>query len=306
MSGSSPDDLSWQLVDGLKGVFKPPPGHRAAHAKGICCTGAFIATPYVSRLTRAAHMAGRPVSVTVRFSNGSGNPTVSDDDPLVGGRGMAVKFHLPGGKTTDLLAIATPVFPARTPEDFIELARAMATGTVDAFKKAHPELQAALETAMTAVPTESYAEVAYWAIHAFRFANAQGQECFVRYFWRPRAVSATASRPKAEQRSPNYLQAELRDRLGRGAVGFTLHLQLAATGDDVNDPATAWPEDRPFVLAGALELSGPVSDQASCEALAFDPTQLTDGIACSADPILNARSGAYFLSHKRRAAAGTT
>jgi catalase len=84
---------------------------------------------------------------------------------------------------------------------------------------------------------------------------------------------------------------------------FTLYLQVAAGGDDVNDPTVAWPESRASVLAGTLQLTGLVSDQRSgCEALVFDPSRVTDGITGSDDPILKARPGAYAESFKRRTA----
>jgi catalase len=93
--------------------------------------------------------------------------------------------------------------------------------------------------------------------------------------------------------------------MSEGPVGFTLHLQIADehddVHDDVNDPSTAWPESRPSVLAGTLRLTAPGSDpRDGCEALLFDPSAVTDGIACSEDRILNARPGAYAVSYRRR------
>ena len=57
--------------------------------------------------------------MTVRFSNGSGNPEASDAEALEG-RGMATKFYLPGGTTTDIVALSLPVFFVRNPEEFLE------------------------------------------------------------------------------------------------------------------------------------------------------------------------------------------
>jgi catalase len=306
-------DLSEQLVDALRGLFGEHPGYRAAHAKGICCAGTFTATPAAAGLTRAAHMQGDAVPITVRFSNGSGNPHAPD--AARDARGMAVKFQLPGGETTDVVAITLPIFPARTPEDFLELTRARrpdpATGQPDmakvaAFMAAHPESQRALGLSLAALPPASYAQAVYHAIHAFRFINAAGQERLVRYSWRPEAGVATISEDEARGRARDYLQLELRERLAAGPVGFTLHLQLAGQGDDVNDPTTAWPEDRCSVVAGRLEITRLVSDQqGGCEALIFDPTRVIDGIVRSDDRILNARPGAYSESYARRGAPRT-
>jgi catalase len=302
-----PDDrTSTRLVDALNALFGRHPGARAAHAKGICCRGSFRATPEASQLTRAAHMSGREVPVTVRFSNGAGHPGLPDGMP--DGRGLAVRFHLPDGGHTDLLSITTPIFPARVPEDFIELISVLLPEPgqdgpnprkIEEFKKAHPELRAAVELALAPPVLASYAQRTYWAVHAFRFTNAAGREQYIRYTWRPDAGTVTA--PERKDRDASYLQSELRARLAEQPVIFTLHVQLAEPGDDVNDPARAWPHDRRSVLAGVLEISGVVADQAGgCEALIFDPSALTDGIAMSDDAILNARPGAYSVSYKRR------
>jgi catalase len=306
---AAPDDrVSTRLVDGLNKLFGVHRGHRAAHAKGLCCVGVFKASAEAASLTRAAHMAGADVPVTVRFSNGAGNPQLPDGAP--DGRGVAVRFHLADNRHTDLLAITAPIFPARVPEDFIELMAALTADPrthlpdlkkIEAFKKAHPELQAALALALGAPALASYARAVYYAVHAFRFTNAVGQARFVRYTWQPQAGTATITPEEAKRRPPDYLQTELRERLSAGPVVFTLHVQLAGDDDDVNDPATTWPESRSLVLVGTLRLSALVSDlRAGCEELVFDPTAVTDGIACSDDRILNARPGTFSVSYQRR------
>jgi catalase len=235
---------------------------------------------------------------------------------------MAVKFHLPGGAATDLVAMSAPTFPARTAEDVLaltaELSGALGRGKDDpkkallefreAFTRQRPDLADALALALCAPPPVSYAQVRYWAVHAFRFENATGKACFVRYSWEPMAGIASLSEAEADRRLKDperrtYLQSELDERLkSTGPVHFRLLLQLAADGDDVNDPATAWPDDRPVVFAGLLTIRDLVTDRPACEALSFDPTRLTDGIACSADPILLVRSEAYARSQRSRAA----
>jgi catalase len=53
------------------------------------------------------------------------------------------------------------------------------------------------------------------------------------------------------------------------------------------------------VVAGRLELNRAL-DHDAVEPLIFDPTHVADGIECSDDPILNARSGANGVSYQRR------
>jgi catalase len=86
--------LAKDLIDTVARVLGSQPGCRVTHEDGIILTGTFTATPRARELTRAAHMQGDPVRVTVRFSNGFPDPHLPDaaeDNP----RGMAVKFYCP-------------------------------------------------------------------------------------------------------------------------------------------------------------------------------------------------------------------
>ena len=62
--------LAERLVEAINELSGRHPGHRAAHAKGTLCAGTFTATPEAARLTKAAHMQGEPVRVTVRYPSG--------------------------------------------------------------------------------------------------------------------------------------------------------------------------------------------------------------------------------------------
>ena len=115
--------LAVSLAETVARVLGSRPGCRITHEDGINLTGTFTATPRARELTRAVHMQGDPVRVTVRFSNGFPDPTIVDaaeDNP----RGMAVKFYLPDGSTTDLVGQSWPVFPAPPPQSVRGLLRA--------------------------------------------------------------------------------------------------------------------------------------------------------------------------------------
>ena len=75
-----------------------------------------MAGPEAKGISKAAHLQGQSVPVTLRFSNGSGDPTIHDGVPNV--RGLAVKFPLPDGHKTDVLGITNEAFIVRTPEEF--------------------------------------------------------------------------------------------------------------------------------------------------------------------------------------------
>lgn len=301
-------EFAAQMVDALHDLHGIHPGHRAVHAKGFCCRATFTATSDAAALSRAPHLQGDPVDATVRFSNGSGSPTRHDG--ARDGRGMATKFHLPDGATTDIVALTLPVFFVRTPEDFLAFTRAQkpdpATGKpdlarIEEFVAAHPETQLALGFSMFVEPPASYAQCRYFSIHAFKWVDAGGAEQFVRYRWEPDAGDASITETESRSRDRNYLRDELSERLRGGPVGFTLHLQLAGPEDDPTDPTVMWPEERETVPAGRLEIEALVDDQdGGCERLIFDPTRVIDGIECSADRILHSRPHAYSVSHDRR------
>src|SRR6476469_6319810 len=178
-----------ELVDAIGKAGGTYPGHRAAHAKGVVLTGSFSPSEQAKDLTRAAQFAGDPTRVTVRFSNGGANPE-SNDAGVGDGRGMAVKFYLPDGSTTDIVGLSIPVFFVRTPEEFLEftLARAESFEKVGEFIGSHPATaQAAQQIAPVLIPPRSYATVVYNSIHAFRVTNAAGDQCWVRWRWIPEA-----------------------------------------------------------------------------------------------------------------------
>src|SRR5207247_5761091 len=114
--------------------------------KGVGCEGTLTATPDSATLSRAARLQGDSIPALVRFSSGAGKPDGHDAQREA--RGMAVKLRLPDGAESDILAVTTPAFVARTPEDFLELLRLRRpdpeTGQPDfeklgAFLAAHPE-----------------------------------------------------------------------------------------------------------------------------------------------------------------------
>jgi len=82
---------------------------------------------------------------------------------------------------------------------------------------------------------------------------------------------------------------------------FHLKAQLAAAGDQTKDPSEPWPDTRKVVELGVLTLDKPVADSLAVQKkLLFMPTQLTDGIELSDDPLPIVRAGAYTVSFARR------
>jgi catalase len=288
--------LAEQAVDAINAIAGAHPGHRTAHAKGTLLSGTF--TPNGSGLTRAAHMQHEAVGVTVRFSNGSGDPGAPDYARE--GRGMAVKFYLPDGSKTDIVALNLPCFFVRTPEDFITFmhARKEPERLMPDYLGAHPEALPAIQAALSTGPPESYATVTYNSIHAYRWVDSDGGARHVRYRFEPEAGESTLAPEEAKERGVDYLQ---RDITERDDVAFRLLVTVAAEGDPVDDPTVAWPEERERIEVGRLAITGPETErERGGDVLVFDPTRVTDGIELTDDPVLRFRPEAYSVSVERR------
>ena len=286
-------------------AFGRHPGFRALHAKGTLLKGTFTATPQAARLSRGGHLQGEPVPVTVRFSNGGGNPKVPDYMPDV--RGMAVKFYLPDGTRTDIVAQTAPRFPFHRPEPFVELLRTQHPGPAMAIKfplllARHPEAIRTLPANLAALqPPSSYAAVHYYAVHAYRWVDAEGGSRYVRYTLVPDAPAGRLTPWAARRLGRDYLQEEIRRRVSDGSVRFSLEVQLALPGDTVDDPYVQWPKDRERVTAGTIELTGLDTErEQGDDILVFDPVRVVDGIELSEDPVLNFRPKAYDVSVRER------
>jgi catalase len=288
--------LAEEVVDAINEISGVHPGHRAAHAKGTLMTGTF--TGAGTDLTTAPHLQGEPVRVTARFSNGGGDPGIPDYARE--GRGMAVKFYLPDGAKTDIVALSLPCFFVRTPEDFLGFTRARKDPErlMPDWLGAHPEALTAIQAALGANPPASYANCAYNSIHSFRWIGAEGGSRFVRYRWEPEAGEATLSPEDAKARGRDYLQEDL---LARGESAFRLKAIVATEEDAVDDPTVAWPDEREQVEVGRLVVEGPeLERERDGDILVFDPTRVIDGIELCDDAILRFRGPAYSVSVERR------
>jgi catalase len=305
MSGG---DLYEQIVDAANDLYGLHPKSRALHAKGTWCTGTFTASAEAAELCRAAHFQGGPIPALIRFSNASGDP--ESDDWQRDSRGMAVRLRPPGGDEADILAVTTPAFVSRTPEDFLKLMQLRKpdpeTGQPDweklgAFLADHPESQTAVQWTLNTEPPASFATQTYHSPHTFRLRGPDGSQTLVRYRWRPEAGEATLPDDEARERGGDYLRGELEERLGDGPVEFDLKLQIPAEEDPIDDPTAVWPDDRERLTGGRLEITELIDDPETGDHIeVFDPTRVIDGVELTDDPILHARARAYSVSAYRR------
>ena len=75
---------------------------------------------------------------------------------------------------------------------------------------------------------------------------------------------------------------------------FRLTAQLAEPGDQTKDPTGPWPANRKVADLGTITLTKAASDNAAAQkALLLLPSNLTEGIEVSDDPLIEARDQAY-------------
>ena len=87
-----------------------------------------------------------------------------------------------------------------------------------------------------------------YALHAFKWVDADGGERYVRYTWRPTLRLEPLARGEARRRGRDYLREDLEARLADGPVRFELEVQVAGPGDD---PARSRPRSGPMIVTAS-------------------------------------------------------
>ncbi|WP_296706319.1 catalase family peroxidase [Rhodoblastus sp.] len=295
-----------QMVEAINGVFGKHPGFRAVHAKGVVLEGVFTPNPAAASVSKAVHLQKTPVPVTIRFSDFAGVPTIPDTDGMARPHGLAIKFHLPGGGETDIVAHSFNGFPVATTDEFRALLLALAASgpdapkptPLDAFLGTHPIAKTFLTTPKP-LPV-SYATLPYYGVNSFKFTNAKGDVAYVRYQFLPAGGTQIMPADQAAKADADYLGKEIRDRVTHEPVKLEMVAQIAKSGDKIEDPSIAWPDSRRTVDLGTIEITKAAADSAAAEkSLLFLPGAVTAGID-AADPMIDARSAAYPLDFSRR------
>jgi catalase len=300
-------DLAQQIFDTMVQLPGNKPGNRLVHAKGIVCQGTFAASKNAAAISQAGHFNGDTIPVIVRFSDNGPDPGIADISPDSAPRGMAIRFKLPDGKETDIVAFSHNGFPVGTGEEFLGLQKAIVATDptkphpwpVEMFLSTRPR---ALKFVQDPKPTPvSFATEAFFGNNSWIFINRQGIKQAGRYEILPVAGQHYVSDADGKSKTPNFLIEELKTHLVQEPVKFRFLLQLPNPGDSTNDASIVWPADRKTIDLGTITITAvdPDSDAAQ-KALAFDPTRLTDGIELSDDPLPALRSRVYRLSRIHR------
>jgi catalase len=300
-------ELAREIFNTMVQVHGVKPGYRVVHAKGIVCQGTFTPSKDAATISRAAHFQGVSVPVTVRLSDGNPDPIIPDNSPNAGPRGMSLRFKLPSGDETDIVALSVNGFAVSSGEEFLALQKAVVATDptkphpwpIEGFLGTHPNT---LRFVMgTKVVPASFATETFFPNDAFIFVNKAGVKQAGRYQIIPSAGQHDLSDEEAKTKAEGFLFDDLKTRLAAGPIEYHLVVQLPNAGDPTKDPSIVWPEDRKTIEMGTISVTSVVPDSSAAEeALAFDPTNLTDGIELSDDPFPSLRSRVYALASTYR------
>ena len=310
MKKEQPDPISSEALQAFDNLFGLHPGFRPVHAKGILLSGTFTPSSSVKALTRAPHVSRPSIRVAVRFSDFAGVPAIPDYDENASPRGFALRFYLAEHEHTDIVSHSVDGFPTRTVEEFLEFVRAAgASGPgarkptpIESFLGSHPAALAFVQVPKP-IPS-SFARESFYSVSAYKFTNREGVSKFGRYRIVPPDGNDFLEPSAAVNKDPNFLFDEVKDRIARGTVKMRVLVQVAAEGDVVDDSTAHWPDPRPVVEFGNVELNGLVPDGVAAERqIIFDPIPRVDGIESSGDPLLEPRASVYLTSGRRRRSA---
>lgn len=297
-------ELASQAVDAIEKVVGTFPGKRRAHAKGNYYKGVFTPNGKGAFLTIAPHLQNQAVPVTIRFSNSSPNPNHTDAHSPV--KGMAIKFHLPDGEETDLITVTIPLFFAKKPEAFVEILEFVKSAK-DGFPNLkelakiamkYPESKAGLHMIKEMRSPASFSTARYFSIHAYYFIDDNGKRQAIKYQWEPDAGLSMLEKDDLTDLPADYLTEDMEERLKQGPISFNLNIQIGKDNAPTDDPTVVWPEDCQLIPVGQLSITDKLD--APQERTMFDPTNVTAGIECTEDAILNFRHSAYAVSYERR------
>ena len=239
-----------QAIDAANAVFGRHPGYRALHAKGTLLKGTFTATPEAARAD-----ARRRTCRASRSRSRSGSPTAAATPTSPTTRPTSAAWRssstcptargptssrqtvaaLPGPHAGGVRRVHARAGPGprrwrggcRRSSRVIPGALATLPGSLGA-----PAARELRDHPSTTRSTRSGS----WTPTAARGTSAT-RSC-------PRPATRASARGRPSAAAATTSRRSIRERVERGAVRFTLELQIAEPGDPVDDPSAAWPAER--------------------------------------------------------------
>lgn len=291
---------------------------RVVHARGSAAHGFFELYESLEEYTKAGFLTdtSRKTPVFVRFSTVAGfrgSPDLARDI-----RGFSVKFYTEEGNY-DLVGNNTPVFFIQDGMKFPDLVHSVkpepdnqipqAASAHDTFYDFVSHATETLHNQMWAMSDRaiprSLRMMEGFGIHTFRFVNAEGKSCFVRFHWKPLLGIHGVTWEEAVKingADSDYHRRDLWDAIEAGHYPeWELGLQIIPEEDemkfdfDILDATKLIPEEIvPVKIVGKMTLNrNPENFFAETEQAAFHPGRVVPGIDFSDDPLLQSRLFSY-------------
>jgi catalase len=309
----------FQLIEKLAHFDRERIPERVVHAKGAGAFGYFESTADMSKYTKASLFAGGRTEVLVRFSTvgGEKGSADADRDP----RGFAIKFYSKEGNY-DLVGNNTPVFFIRDAFKFPDMVhthkRNPQTNLKDPdafwdFFSRSPESTHMVTVLFSdrGIP-KSYRHMHGFGSHTFKWVNAQGDACFVKYHFKSETGIENLTGEQAAAivaKDPDHATRDLFEHLQKGGVAaWKAYVQIMPLADadtyryDPFDVTRVWRyQDYPLIPIGRLVLDrNPQNFFAEIEQAAFSPANFVPGIEPSPDKLLQGRLFSYPDTQRHR------
>ncbi|GAA0858964.1 catalase family peroxidase [Aliiglaciecola litoralis] len=291
------------LVDMFEKLSGKYPGHRKAHARGLCAQGTFTpANPDAFKGAKLLSSGELPVSL--RFSVGGGNPDA--DERTAGTRGAGIQIKLPDGSVHVFTGNNFPVFAGKNPDvfhGFLSTLLPDENGQRDPQKTAtyiasHPSIQPHIAWQQSAKTAASYANTEFFGLHTFYFDRETDKPTKFRWHLEPNLGVETLSKEGVAEKPADFLNSRFSQQLAEKTISYTLRATLGEPQDSDIDPSNQWPKERPQVTLGVITVTQAGGE--ACKNVNFDPNMLSSGFTPSDDPVLKMRSAAYAISFGKR------
>ena len=291
---------------------------RVVHARGAAAHGVFEVYKPMHKLTKAMFLQHPKVKtpVFVRFSTVAGSRGSADTARDV--RGFSVRFYTEEGNL-DLVGNNVPVFFIQDaikfpdlihsvkPEPHNEIPQASsAHDTLWDFISMVPETTHTIMWVMSdrAIP-RSFSMMEGFGVHTYRFIDAVGKSCFVKFHWKPLLGVHSLVWDEAVKlagKDADFHRRDLWDAIDKGNYPeWEFGVQIVPEEDehkfdfDLLDATKLIPESLvPVQIIGKMTLNrNPDNYFAETEQVAFHPGHLVPGIDFSNDPLLQGRLFSY-------------
>ncbi|DAZ97860.1 TPA: hypothetical protein N0F65_003287 [Lagenidium giganteum] len=287
---------------------------RMVHPAGSGAFGYFEVTKDMSKFCKAKFLetVGKQTPIFTRFST----VTFGREFPDSGRnpRGFAVKFYTEDGNY-DIVGLNWPIFFVRDPMKGPDVIRSQQRNpqnflldfeaTFD-FLASNPEsLHAGAMFFSDSATPVGWRHMDGFGCHTFKWVNAKGDFCYVKYHFVPEAGKKNFTFEEAQLMSgvdPDFSKRDLWEHIAAGhEARWSVHVQIMTEAEakscsyDPFDVTKVWSHhDFPLHEFGRLVLNrNPENYHRDVEQAAFSPGNLVSGIEPSPDLLLNWRMFFY-------------